>query len=234
VSPAEITLAKREVDFKAVAHLVPKLLQSIKDASGLHYEELYRRLAVPMGLGPASLKRNWLRWKAVSAEVDKRGRLAQSVSLSRLIAATPQEWLANAEHEGYAPLLALLDARHERLRLSNERAALKEQSHLQRYLRSTIEQGKVGGFDDVTWIRTIYRVMDGEVTRELRRRLLGSGRGPAAAAHLREELLSGTVSETVKAALAAATPELSALHAEIEQRERMERAEFEQMREDGA
>ena len=227
-------MGKREVDFVAVAHLVPKLLQSIKDASGLHYEELYRRLAAGMGLGPASLKRNWLRWRAVSAEVDKKGRLAQSESLSRLIAATPQEWLSNAEHEGYAPLLALLDARHERLRLSNERAALKEQSHLQRYLRCTIEQGKVGGFDDVIWIRTLYQVMDGEVTRELRRRLLGSGRGPSAAAHLREELLSGTVSEIVKAALAAATPELSALSAEIEEMERRERVEFEQIRDQGA
>lgn len=227
-------MGKREVDFVAVAHLVPKLLQSIKDASGLHYEALYRRLAADMGLGPASLKRNWLRWKAVSTEVDKKGRLAQSQSLARLIAATPQEWLANAEQEGYAPLLALLDARHERQRVSDERAALKEQSHLQRYLRSTIEQGKVGGFDDVIWIRTLYQVMDGEVTRELRRRLLGSGRGPAAAAHLREELLSGTVSKVVKAALTAATPELSALHAEIEEMERRERVEFEQMREHGA
>ena len=227
-------MGKREVDIKDVAHLVPKLLQSIKDASGLQYEELYRRLAAPMGLGPPSLKRNWLRWKAVSAEVDKRGRLAQSESLCRLIAATPQEWLANAERDGYAPLLALLDARHERLRLSSERAALKEQSHLQRYIRSTIEQGKVGGFDDVIWIRTLYRVVDGEVTRELRRRLLGSARGSAAAAHLRDELLSGSISETVKAALAAATPELSALNSEIEQLERMERADFEQMREHGA
>jgi len=58
------------------------LLQSIKDASGLNYEELYRRLAGGMEIGPASLKRNWLRWKAVSAAVDKKGRLAQSESLT--------------------------------------------------------------------------------------------------------------------------------------------------------
>lgn len=226
-------MGKREVDFVAVAHLVPMLLQSIKDASGLHYEELYRRLAAGMGSEPASLKRNWLRWKAVSAEVDKKGRLAQSESLSRLVAATPLAWLANAKHDGCAPLLALLDAREERLKLSTERAALKGQAHLQRYVRFTIEQGKVGGFDDVIWIRTLYQVIDGEVTRELRRRLLGSGRGPAAAAHVREELLAGTVSKTVKAALAAATLELSALHAEIEEMERVELAEFEQVREQG-
>lgn len=219
-------MGKREGNLIGLMELVPALLRHMEDSSRLARPEFFRLLAGELKIAPPSLRRSWLRWSQVSGEVDGKGTLAHSDTLSRLIAAAPAEWLAGAEGKGFGPLLHVLRVRQLRVEAETQRAIRKRLGHLDDYLRSVLKECQQTSFDIVSWAENICAIVDTLVARELRAATLGVRQGSPAEVRLREELLAGTVSTSVGKVISATASNLSALLAEIEALEQMEKQAF--------
>jgi hypothetical protein len=146
-----------------------------------------------------------------------------------LIAAAPDEWLQNADGKGFGPLLQVLRVRQLRVDAETHRAIRKRLAHLDDYLRSVLKECQQTPFDIFSWAENICAIVDTSVARELRAATLGVRQGSAAEARLREELLAGTVSRSVKKVISATATRLSELLAEIEALEQMENQAFREL-----
>ena len=105
----------------------------------------------------------------------------------------------------------------------------KRLAHLDDYLRSVLKECQQTPFDIVSWAENICAIVDTLVARELRAATLGVRQGSPAEARLRDELLAGTVSTSVRKVISSTASNLSALLAEIEALEEMENQAFREL-----
>jgi hypothetical protein len=221
-------MGRREADISEYMELVPQLLDLIRRRSGLRLADVYRRLGAAMGMTPASVKRNWLRWRAVTDEVDERGRLAHSTSLKRLVdAASALGWLKDAHETGCAPLLSLLRDHDKRRHDDGVRSARRRMTNMRRYVREAIRERHMTAFDDVTWMSALFGIVGEELACELRDRLLDGAKDPEnPPVELSDELLTGTLGQKVRMVLVAGLRPVSQLRCQVRRMESKVHADF--------
>ncbi|CAD5372948.1 hypothetical protein RA210_U250047 [Rubrivivax sp. A210] len=192
-------MSRREADLLHVGHLIPGLLASIQKASELAPKDLFERLGGEMGLSPASLRRNWLRWSTVTETIDHKGRQARSDSLQRLVkAASKAGWLINAHRDGCAPLLETLNVLLVRSESEQQRAARQSLAYLRRQVRVALADLGAMSFDSPTWFIAVYQIVSAEVVRRLRERLLGGWCAPSTIpTELADDFLAGTITRII-------------------------------------
>jgi hypothetical protein len=219
------TMGKRETDMTEFLPLVPNLLEHIQRQAGLRLADIHRKLADQMKMRDQAIKRNWLRWRSVTDQVDGRGRLAQSRSLSRLVRAADQlGWLKDADV--CAPLLEYLrgfEARHQRELIDSARRGMDAMRH---QVREVIRQRETTAYDDMTWLSALYELVAMEVASELRRRLLGTADPEHPPPELGNDLLAGSLSRLVESVFEAGSRPMLALQKVVVAMEKRVRAEF--------
>lgn len=223
-------MGRRRADMSELLPLVPRLLEHIRQQSGLRAAEVHRQLAAELGMRDDAVKRSWLRWRSVTAQVDGRGRLAQSRSLSRLVRAAGRlGWLKDADESPCGPLLVYLrefDAQHHQDLIGSARRSMDA---VRRHVRQVIRQQETTAYDDTTWLSAIYELVAREVARELRRRLLGTAGPNHTPAALGDDLLSGSLSRSIRAVRDAGLKPVVALEEVVAAMEAKVRADFADM-----
>ena len=141
-------------------------------------------------------------------------------------AASSRNWLPG-EESSCGPLLDLLAAGEVRERAASVLAAKRRLTNLRDYVRSNIRERGLTQFDDVSWLSAIYSVVDAEVVRDLRARLLdGCSESDFLPFSVQDELLSGTVSRIVKRVRESSNTLLLEFENEVRRMEQRVHSEF--------
>lgn len=226
--PHDPSVDRHQAEMAELLPLVPLLLGHIQRQAALRLAEVYRQLAAATGTREEAVKRNWLRWRSMTAQVGGRGRRIHSRSLSRLIQAADQlGWLKGADASGCGPLLAYLRHTDERHRHDLVASSRRSMNAVRRHVREVIRQREMTAYDDTASLSGIYELVAREVALELGRRLLGSVDSNLPPPEgLGNDLLSGSLSKLVRAVREAGSKPMLDLETKVVAIEARVRAAF--------